>query len=70
MGAIVTALETPTLPQSLAGLLRQAAPFTFAVIFGYQGTARPIDLYDDFPNSKRRIFVTDYQAGQIGRAHV
>jgi DNA-binding CsgD family transcriptional regulator len=63
MAAVVAALETPALPQALAGLLRQVAPFTFTVIFGYQGTARPIDLHDDFPQSKRRIFVSDYQAG-------
>jgi DNA-binding CsgD family transcriptional regulator len=63
MGAVVAALETPALPQTLADLLRQVAPFTFAVIFGYQGTARPIDLHDDFPDNKWRIFVKDYQAG-------
>jgi DNA-binding CsgD family transcriptional regulator len=56
-------METPVLPQALADLLRQVAPFNFTVIFGYRGTARPIDLYDDFPQGKRRIFVTDYQAG-------
>jgi DNA-binding CsgD family transcriptional regulator len=62
-GAVVSALETPGLPQALAGLLRQTAPFSYTVIFGYSGTARPIDLYDDFPQAKRKIFVTDYQAG-------
>jgi DNA-binding CsgD family transcriptional regulator len=62
-GAVVAALETPALPQSLADLLRQVAPFTYTVMFGYRGTARPIDLYDDFPPGKRKIFVTDYQAG-------
>ena len=61
--AVVAALETPELPQALAGLLRQMAPYTYTVIFGYSGTARPIDLYDDFPQAKRKIFVTDYQAG-------
>lgn len=63
MAAVVAALETPALPQTLADLLRQVAPFTFVVIFGYQGTAHPIDLHDDFPHNKRRIFVKDYQAG-------
>ncbi len=62
-GAVVSGLETPGLPQALAGLLRQTAPFSYTVIFGYSGTARPIDLYDDFPQAKRKIFVTDYQAG-------
>jgi DNA-binding CsgD family transcriptional regulator len=62
-GAVVDALETPGLPQALAGLLRQVAPFTYTVMFGYSGTARPIDLHDDFPQAKRKIFVTDYLAG-------
>jgi DNA-binding CsgD family transcriptional regulator len=62
-GAVVAALDTPALPRSLADLLRQVAPFTYTVMFGYLGTARPVDLYDDFPGGKRQIFVTDYQAG-------
>lgn len=62
-GEVVAALETPELPQALAGLLRQTAPFTYTVMFGYCGVARPIDLHDDFPLAKRKIFVIDYQAG-------
>jgi DNA-binding CsgD family transcriptional regulator len=60
---VVSALDTPGLPQALAELLRQQVPYSYTVIFGYNGTARPIDLHDDFPLAKRRIFVTDYQAG-------
>lgn len=60
---VVAALETPALPAALAGLLRQVAPFTYTVIFGYSGAERPIDLHDDFPHGKRQVFVTDYQAG-------
>ncbi len=59
----MAALDTPALPASLADLLRQIAPFTYTVMFGYRGTARPVDLYDDFPPRKRKVFVTDYQAG-------
>lgn len=62
-GAVVAALDSQKLPQALAALLRQTAPFTYTVMFGYCGSARPIDLYDDFPTGKRKIFVTDYQAG-------
>jgi DNA-binding CsgD family transcriptional regulator len=62
-GAAVAALETPDLPRTLSALLRQVAPFTYTVMFGYCGAAPPIDLHDDFPQSKRKIFVTDYQAG-------
>ncbi len=60
---VVAALDTPDLPKALAELLRQVAPFNYTVVFGYRGTARPLDLYDDFPPGKRKIFVTDYQAG-------
>jgi DNA-binding CsgD family transcriptional regulator len=60
---VMTALDSPVLPQTLAKLLRQVAPFTYTVMFGYRGTARPLDLYDDFPPGKRKVFVTDYQAG-------
>ncbi len=63
LASVVTALNAPILPQSLSDLLRQVAPFTYAVIFGYRGAARPIALHDDFPQGKRRVFVTDYQAG-------
>ncbi len=62
-GPVVSALDTPALPQALADLLRQVAPFTYTVVFGYIGSDRPLDLYDDFPPGKRKIFVTDYQAG-------
>lgn len=62
-GAVVGALETADLPTALTSLLRQIAPYSYTVIFGYSGTARPIDLHDDFPIAKRKIFVTDYQAG-------
>ena len=62
-GAVVAALDSPALPQTLAELLRQVAPFTYTVMFGYHGTAQPLDLYDDFPPGKRKVFVTDYQAG-------
>ena len=61
--AVVAALDTPALPQALAQLLRQTAPFTYTVVFGYCGARRPIDLHDDFPAGKRKVFVTDYQAG-------
>lgn len=62
-GAVVAALDGPALPRSLADLLRNVAPFTYTVMFGYCGAARPVDLHDDFSQGKRQIFVTDYQAG-------
>lgn len=60
---VMAALDRPALPKALSELLRQVAPFTYTVVFGYRGTGRPVDLYDDFPPGKRKIFVTDYQDG-------
>jgi DNA-binding CsgD family transcriptional regulator len=62
-GEVVTSLGSTALPKALADLLRQVAAFSYTVIFGYRGADRPIDLFDDFPLGKRKIFVTDYQAG-------
>jgi DNA-binding CsgD family transcriptional regulator len=62
-GAVVAALDTPTLPQALTDLLRHVAPFTYTVMFAYRSTARPVDLFDDFPGSNRQGFVGDYRAG-------
>lgn len=62
-GAAISAIGTPGLPAALATLLRSVAPYSYTVIFGFRGAARPLDLFDDFPAGKRKIFVTDYQAG-------
>ncbi len=61
--AVVGALDTPALPPALARFLQQQVSYSHTVIFGYSGTSRPIDLFDDFPPSRRDVFVTDYQAG-------
>ena len=63
IGAVVAAIGSDGLAPALAQLLQAVAPYTFTVVFGYCDAARPLDLYDDFPASKRRIFVTDYQEG-------
>ncbi len=62
-GAVINALDTSGLPEALAAFLRQTVPYSHTVVFGYKGTTQPVDLYDDFPQAKRKIFVTDYQAG-------
>ncbi len=60
---VVAAQGSPILPKTLAELLRQVAPYSNTVMFGYRGADQPMELYDDFPPGKRKIFVTDYQAG-------
>lgn len=63
IGALIAAEGTDEFPIELAAFLRTITPYDFTVIFGYRGTAQPIDLFDDFPARKRAVFVTDYQAG-------
>ena len=60
---LMTALGTERFPVVLASLLRAIAPFSYIVVFGYSGAARPMALFDDFPANKWRIFVGDYQSG-------
>jgi DNA-binding CsgD family transcriptional regulator len=62
-GAVIAALGQEGFAPALKMLLQGVAPYTYTVIFGYSGSSRPLDLYDDFPDSKRRIFVSDYQEG-------
>ncbi len=47
----------------LSMALKNIAKHDFIVIFGYLGTARPLDLFDNFPKAKRKVFVEDYQEG-------
>lgn len=64
MGTAIAAIGTAVdFPPAMADALRIVAPYTYTVIFAYRGNERPLDLFDDFPGSKRRIFVTDYQEG-------
>ncbi len=63
VGDAISALATPQFPQSLVNALRLVAGFDHSVMFAYCGEARPLDLFDNFPPGKRRIFVTAYQEG-------
>ena len=62
-GRIVDRIGTPDFPRALAEGLQGIAPYEFTVIFGYVGTACPLDLYDDFPPDRRRLHVEEYQEG-------
>ncbi|MCV2864771.1 helix-turn-helix transcriptional regulator [Albidovulum sediminicola] len=62
-GAVIAAIGQAEFPGRLSQALRGIAPFDYTVIFGYRGASRPLDLFDDFPKGKRRIFVEDYQEG-------
>lgn len=61
--ALIDASGTEGFARTLSDALQGIAPFDYTVIFGYLGAARPMDLYDDFPRGKRKVFVEDYQEG-------
>ena len=63
LGETIGALGSPDFPGRLVAALRGRIDFDYSVMFAYCGDARPIDLFDDFPLPKRRVFVTDYQEG-------
>ena len=62
-GRIVASIGTPGFASTLAAGLREITPYDYTVIFGYVGSARPLDLYDDFPPDRRRLHVEEYQEG-------
>lgn len=62
-GDLISAIDTDDFASKLSNALKGIAPFDYTVVFGYLGSARPLDLYDDFPRGKRRVFVEDYQEG-------
>ena len=60
---IIDGIEKPALPQSISNLLRNIVEFDHTVIFGYVGTSRPLALFNDFPDDRRRLHVDDYLEG-------
>lgn len=64
LGSVIGAIGSgEEFPAAMADTLRVVAPYSYTVIFAYRGNERPLDLFDDFPASKRQVFVTDYQEG-------
>lgn len=63
LGRAIDYISTSQFCLALTEWLNKIVPYSFTVIFGYMGEMRPIDIYDDFPGSRRQVFVTDYQAG-------
>lgn len=63
IGDVIAAIGSDRFPQALSRAIQLVSQFDYCVIFGYYGTAQPLDLYDTFPASKRQIFVENYQAG-------
>ncbi len=62
-GALIDAIGSESFAQTLSEALKGIVEFDYTVVFGYLGSARPMDLFDDFPRGKRKVFVEDYQEG-------
>ncbi|MDU8926465.1 helix-turn-helix transcriptional regulator [Alisedimentitalea sp. MJ-SS2] len=62
-GTLIDAIGTESFAQALSDALTGIASVDYTVVFGYLGAARPMDLFDDFPRGKRKVFVEDYQEG-------
>ena len=62
-GTMISGIGTDDFARELSGVLRAVVPFDYTVVFAYLGATRPMDLFDDFPVQKRKIFVEDYQEG-------
>ena len=60
---IISSLGTPDLPKHLSKALKVVVDFDDIVIFGYVGTSRPLALYNDFPEARRRLHVDEYLEG-------
>ncbi|WP_347266205.1 LuxR C-terminal-related transcriptional regulator [Paracoccus sp. (in: a-proteobacteria)] len=63
LGQAVDALGGAGFCPALTAWLQSVTPYSFTVVFGYMGERRPLDIHDDFPPSRRRVFVSDYQEG-------
>jgi len=59
----VSSLGKPGFGPALVAAMRVIVPFEFTVIFAYHRDQRPIDIFDDFPTTKRKVMVDDYQEG-------
>lgn len=62
-GEVIGAIGTDGFAERLTTAMSQIAPFDYCVVFGYLGTASPMDLFDTFPAKKRKVFVEDYLEG-------
>ena len=60
---IIDALEDDAMPAVLSKALKSIADFEYTVIFGYVGSASPLELFDDYTHERRLMHVDDYQEG-------
>lgn len=63
LGRAIDSLGTGGFCPALTAWLRSVVPYSFTVVFGYQGESQPVEIYDDFPQGRRKVFVGDYVVG-------
>ena len=63
LAQVVEALHGTGFEAALSAWLRRVVPYSFTVIFGYRFEAKPLDIWDDFPSDRRRVFVSEYIEG-------
>ena len=56
-------IEKNHFKKNLIAALRSLVPFDFSVMFAYRSNEKPLDLFDNFGNERRDIFVIQYQEG-------
>lgn len=62
-GRIIDRIGAPEFAGELARGLRRVVSYDYTVIFGFFGSASPLDLFDDFPPDRRLLHVEEYQEG-------
>ena len=62
-GPLIDDIGSEIFAKTLSDTLKTITPFDYTVIFSYLGTEKPLDLFDNFPSIKRKVFVEDYQEG-------
>ncbi|SFO04867.1 DNA-binding transcriptional regulator, CsgD family [Roseovarius lutimaris] len=63
VAGLIETLETPEFPKSLSKTLKNIVDFDYTVIFGYLNASRPLALFNDFPDDRRRLHVDEYLEG-------
>ena len=64
VASAIEAIGSSAFPKALNRMVDAVVPFDFMVIFAYQGNQVPQDLFDSFPDKRRKkIHIADYQEG-------
>lgn len=64
IGSVIEAIASNRFPEALERMVNGVVSFDFMVIFAFQGNQVPRNLFDSFPDSRRKkIHIADYQEG-------